>query len=101
MVGRERSPQSVTSRSPQRSIPPRLRAPPDSGDPLLIGGVGLLFDERGAEPLIDLALEGGAPIVGPIHRARQGDEPGTEVLVPLTPADLVLDLPQGLVDRLQ
>jgi hypothetical protein len=72
-----------------------------SEGPLPIGRVGLLFEEPGAEQLVDPALEGGPPIIGALDRARQGDEPGPDVLVALAPADLVLDLPEGLVDGLR
>src|SRR5439155_21260950 len=67
----------------------------------LVRRVGLFFDQAGAERAVDAPLEIGAAIVGPIDRAGQLDETRAEVVPPLALADVVLDLPEFLVDGTQ
>ena len=61
-------------------------------------GVVLLFDELRAQQLVDLALGGGAAVVRAVDRTCEFDEALAEVAVPLAVADVVLDLPEQLVD---
>ena len=50
---------------------------------------------------INLFLGIGALVIGDVNRARQFDEAFAEASVAFFVADVVLDFPQGLVDRLE
>ena len=63
--------------------------------------VFFFFAELRAEQLVDLLLDGGAAVIGLVDRARQVDEAVAEILGFLASADVVLDVPQALVDLLE
>src|SRR5690349_19751881 len=66
-----------------------------------IGRVGFFLDDRAVQQLVDLPLDRCAAVVGEVDGAGVLDEGGAEVAGTLEVADIVLDLPQALVDRLQ
>src|SRR5579883_2141043 len=64
-------------------------------------GVGFLFDQVRAQELVESTLQRGTVIVAPVDLAGQLDEVWAEVPVPLAQPDLILDVPEPLVDRFQ
>ena len=67
----------------------------------LIIGIRFFLEDVGPCQFIDLALEGGAPIVAAIDAARQLHKPPVKTLVALRPPQIVLDIPQFPIDRRQ
>src|SRR5688572_28029807 len=65
---------------------------------LTIWLISLFFDDRRAQQLVDLPLDGRPAIVLVVHAPRQLDELRAEVLGTLAQPDVVLDAPQRLVD---
>ena len=63
--------------------------------------IRLLLDDLRPQPLVDPPLDRRAAVVGLVNRAGQLDEPRAKVARPLARADVVLDPPERLVDRLQ
>ena len=73
------------------------RAPPTATTAR--AAIRLLLDDRRAQQRVDLPLQLGPPVVLAVDRPRQLDELRAEVAGVLAGPDLVLDPPQGLVDR--
>src|SRR5690606_5726144 len=63
--------------------------------------VGLFLDQRRTQRGVDFALDARALVVLHIDRTRQADEARVEGLRRLLVADVVFDLPQLFVHRLQ
>src|SRR5262249_32909548 len=63
--------------------------------------VRFFFDQPRAQPLVDLAFQGGAAVLVVVYRAGQLNESRPKILLALAVAEIVFHAPELLVDGFQ